>query len=594
MHPTRFSCPHCSAPLRVRDRMFVGKRVGCPDCGGPILIAADGPKGFAAEKAEPAAHESPPLAKERMGGDKVPPGSQRRPADDRQHRLQEKTGTPGASEPALAAPYQGGELSATRGRRKQRRPVRARTRSTTRCSRWPAWLAVLATPVGIAWTVAGSAAIVLLAVVFGSGSAGSQESEPTADEPGAVSEESGGADDLADAAAKPPQPEAAAPVADDLDAALGEHVGRLGRLVAGYAEANGRFPAAVRPGEGLPPDGRFGWLAEVAAEMDRDRALVPQWDRPWHDPLNDRFVRRAIAEFQNPLVARRVSEDGYPAGHFAGVAGVGPDAPELPADHPRAGVFGYDRRTRLEDVQDGLSQTMMIAGVDRRVGSWASGGRATIRAFIEEPYVNGPDGFGTGQPDRMLVLMADGSVRTVSGDTEPTIIRRMAAMSDGLPLDPRVPGEPGDRRPRSAAEPKSAVRPLAHAEHPVAKPVEAARPNAGNEDPETAVARPEPPRKIDVAGQLSQPIVRFEQLRPVPLRELLVQIEELSGVPLRYADELTPDAAPLDERVTISLQETTVGGVLEALLKQTGLTYEIEADGIRIASRKVREERQDD
>ena len=37
---------------------------------------------------------------------------------------------------------------------------------------------------------------------------------------------------------------------------------------------------------------------------------------------------------------------GYPVTHYVGVAGVGEDAAQLPANDPRAGVFGYGRQTR--------------------------------------------------------------------------------------------------------------------------------------------------------------------------------------------------------------------------------------------------------
>ncbi len=65
-----------------------------------------------------------------------------------------------------------------------------------------------------------------------------------------------------------------------------------------------------------------------------------------------------------------------PATHFVGVAGVGDDAADLPVDHPRAGVFGNSRTTRLEDIHDGASNTLMVLGVTRDLGSWAAGGSA--------------------------------------------------------------------------------------------------------------------------------------------------------------------------------------------------------------------------
>ncbi len=48
MPTAAFSCPHCSALLRIRDRALLGRQVDCPDCDRPILIQSDGPRGFVA------------------------------------------------------------------------------------------------------------------------------------------------------------------------------------------------------------------------------------------------------------------------------------------------------------------------------------------------------------------------------------------------------------------------------------------------------------------------------------------------------------------------------------------------------------------
>jgi len=38
MDPFHFSCPHCSAPLRVRDKLYVGRQFECPECALPLRI----------------------------------------------------------------------------------------------------------------------------------------------------------------------------------------------------------------------------------------------------------------------------------------------------------------------------------------------------------------------------------------------------------------------------------------------------------------------------------------------------------------------------------------------------------------------------
>jgi hypothetical protein len=38
MDPFHFSCPHCSSRLRVREKLYVGRQVDCPECGDTLLI----------------------------------------------------------------------------------------------------------------------------------------------------------------------------------------------------------------------------------------------------------------------------------------------------------------------------------------------------------------------------------------------------------------------------------------------------------------------------------------------------------------------------------------------------------------------------
>jgi hypothetical protein len=64
-------------------------------------------------------------------------------------------------------------------------------------------------------------------------------------------------------------------------------------------------------------------------------------------------------EFRRPFVCPVNPEHGEPPlphfTHYVGLTGVGADAATLPAGHPRAGLFGYDRVTRISSITDGTS-----------------------------------------------------------------------------------------------------------------------------------------------------------------------------------------------------------------------------------------------
>lgn len=349
-----------------------------------------------------------------------------------------------------------------------------------------------------------------------------------------------------------------------------DRLAALGRELMRHRDHHQAYPVGtVNPGNVQLGD-RFSWMAQLAADLPgvADRPLV-NWEQGWRHPVNDPFVRRPMRDYLNPAVEAQASEDRFPVTHYVGVAGVGSDGPLLPATHPRAGIFAYDRATRREQILDGESNTLLVLGVTENLASWASG-RDAIRPVTHAPYVNGPDGFGTGRADAMQVLMADGSVRTVPRTIDGTVFRRMAAMADGLPLDPEVPGEPGDQRPAAAmpADPEPAAVP-----------------------PPPAAALPLAPLPVDKRPAIDrtweQPIRLFRQSKPLPRRELIGIVEELLGRRVEIdRDQLGAEGAALDEPITLDLQDTTPAAILAEIFSGTALTIERDGDKLTILVRE--------
>lgn len=372
---------------------------------------------------------------------------------------------------------------------------------------------------------------------------------------------------------------------------------RWGDRLTDYRTSRGAFPPALWERQSQPMDGSFSWLAGLDPALEKEASLLPQWNLAWDDPLNDRFVRRKRDDLLNPSIPSQASGDRYPASHLVGIAGVGDDAAELPVQHPRAGIFGWNRSTRVEDVKDGLSNTLLATGVNGKVGSWADGS-ASVRALTMEPYINGPDGLGTGQKQGMYVLMADGSVRFLNQKTSPVIMRRLAAMADGLPLDESVPGEPGSS-PRPTAPPSSpeklAGSPAetqpqtpARGEMGEAPPPETAGtgPQPPQTDPQESVAvTPRVPEKppLDFDKLLSQPVLVYQLTAAVPLEEVLAEIEALLGAPIQFSPTQLPTGAPQRKQsVRINQKNATIRDLLEDALDETELTYLLEPQRIVI------------
>ncbi len=337
----------------------------------------------------------------------------------------------------------------------------------------------------------------------------------------------------------------------------------------GIAVPNEPGPWAARETDG--PEDRLERLGHRLAEFHEQHQRWPT-EHPPRSFLaelqlleNIHAADQRILEVLNPVLKETTEPDGVGVTHFVGVAGVGEDAAQLPVDHPRAGIFGTDRITQQDHVTDGLSHTLLMMGVEQRLGPWTDSGQATVRSLTSEPYLRGPDGFGTGQADGMFVLLADGSVKFLSSEIHPVLLRRMAAMADGLPLDLSVPGDPAP--PLAMSEP--------------ADPGDL--PPAGIPEPSEPVVIAEPLPEIDFDAALNQPLERFRQDRAVPRRELLDLLEEMLGAPIRYdLAALGAAALALDQNVSVDLQDVTVGDVLNKVLDKSDLTYEREKRSLRL------------
>ena len=156
------------------------------------------------------------------------------------------------------------------------------------------------------------------------------------------------------------------------------HRGLLGGLLS-YAK--GQNPPAFPKGAAgetqmLGPETRLSWIADLLPYLGHaDWHVDPGYD--WNNSHNQ-VTQRPLPEVVNPVLGPGMSS-GYPVTHYVGVAGVGENAAQLPADDPHAGVFGYGRQTRQQDLDRGGANTIAVLGVQDRYGPWAQGGRATVR-----------------------------------------------------------------------------------------------------------------------------------------------------------------------------------------------------------------------
>lgn len=221
---------------------------------------------------------------------------------------------------------------------------------------------------------------------------------------------------------------------------------QIGLGLLNYHESFGAFPTGTVVRPGLPPERRLSWLVLLIGFMEQVRFLI-DFDASWDSDQNfvmkehydidqDRTLVRpvgSVAVFHCPAVTAGDPPRGPSHTHYVGIAGVGVDAPRLPLVDRRAGVFGYDRQTRLEDIKDGTSTTMAVAETGRSNGPWTAGGPPTVRGLdpARQPYLGPGRQFGGTHRGGALVLFADGSVRFLRNSIDRRLFEGLSTISGG-------------------------------------------------------------------------------------------------------------------------------------------------------------------
>jgi prepilin-type processing-associated H-X9-DG protein len=205
----------------------------------------------------------------------------------------------------------------------------------------------------------------------------------------------------------------------------------LGLAMHNYHDVHSRFPQGAHENEKLKVEKRFSWITDLLPYLDQ-AALFNQLDlkQAWDAEANAAWTKTTVPLLKNPGVAETKPHE-FGTTHYVGIAGLGKDAPTLPVTSEKAGVFGYNRATRIQDIRDGTSNTMMITETHKDFGPWSAGGPSTIRSLTTKPYINGPDGIGGPTPGGCNILLADGSVRFVSESVDPKIFEAISTIRGG-------------------------------------------------------------------------------------------------------------------------------------------------------------------
>jgi len=190
---------------------------------------------------------------------------------------------------------------------------------------------------------------------------------------------------------------------------------QIGLAAHNFESTHNHFPPQDFKENELPQS----WMTELLPYMDQ-AALYNTINRqaPWDDPNNRAAMSAVVQVYLNPSHPAKSFVDpasGYAVAHYAG--------------NPY--IFGREKPLSIRDMTDGTSNTMLAGSVIEGPRPWGDPGN------LRDPA----NGIGTGPQQYLhtsfgepiaMILMSDGSVRTVSGNTAPAVLQGLAQPDDGV------------------------------------------------------------------------------------------------------------------------------------------------------------------
>jgi prepilin-type processing-associated H-X9-DG protein len=211
-----------------------------------------------------------------------------------------------------------------------------------------------------------------------------------------------------------------------------------------------KFPDEIPPATvvlpGVAPDDRLSWVVPVLPGIDQKKnpaqGLIELIDitKPWSEERNQKAARIRLSVTLSPENTPQVPPDSPAITCYVGITGVGVDSgalmiPPLGPTPPRAGAFRYDAPTPFGKIEDGLSQTLLLAETADDPGPWLRGGHATARGLDDaanaKPLIGWGGQFGGFFPQGANIALCDGSVRIFTAETSPSVLLKMATIAGG-------------------------------------------------------------------------------------------------------------------------------------------------------------------
>ncbi len=190
----------------------------------------------------------------------------------------------------------------------------------------------------------------------------------------------------------------------------------IGEALLDYHDAHDRFPPAHIADESGQP--KHSWRVLILPFL-AESALHERYDsdEAWDSPANRAVVDTPLFTYTCPANTEDTTETNY-------VMIVRPGT-----------ISDGTNSTRVEDVTDGASQTIMIVEVTGTGIHWAEPRDLSAEEISYQISNPGHVGVGSGHKGGAHVLLCDGSVLFLSDSTDPKFVRGLTTIGGGEDLE---------------------------------------------------------------------------------------------------------------------------------------------------------------
>jgi hypothetical protein len=183
-----------------------------------------------------------------------------------------------------------------------------------------------------------------------------------------------------------------------------------------HHDVQGTLPAGVLANQA--GDWLHGWHTQLLPYIELSHVYDEiDLTKSWRDPANAHALKYNIPVFLNPrrhwrLGAAPEDVNGLAASHYAS----------------NVLVIGGTRRMKFSEITDGVSQTVLEGEAADNFRPWGDPiGWRDPRFGLNQT----PNGFGGSDGQTTLLLLADGSVRQVTKDVSPRVLRALFTPAGG-------------------------------------------------------------------------------------------------------------------------------------------------------------------